>query len=96
MHAMLFVDRAMLSAQFLMLGVESGQCGKEDAPALHASPGYGRNSWCQHSTLGGYFPSTKTTARWAEGFHDGLNGFVFDLERDGLRQVVLCPRLTMR
>ena len=30
----------------------------------------------------------KTGARWAEGFHDGLNGHVFDLERDDLRQVV--------
>ena len=44
--------------------------------------------------LGGYRHSTKTRARWAEGFHE-LNGPVFDLERDGLRQVVLCPRLTM-
>ena len=24
------------------------------------------------------------------------NGYVFDLERGGLRQVVLCPRLIMR
>ena len=32
---------------------------------------------------------------WAEGFHE-LNGYVFDLERDGPSQVVLCPRLTMR
>ena len=48
------------------------------------------------ASLGGYLHSMKTTARWAEGFHDELNGFVFDLERDGLRQVVLCPRLTMR
>ena len=44
------------------------------------------------ASLGGYLHSTKT----AEGFHDELNGHVFDLERDGLRQVVLCPRLTMR
>ena len=42
--------------------------------------------------LGGCLHSTKTRARWAEGFHD-LNGHVFDMERDGLRQVVLCPRL---
>ena len=42
-----------------------------------------------------YLHSTKTRARWAEGFHE-LNGHVFDLERDGLCQVVLCPRLTMR
>ena len=47
------------------------------------------------ASLGGYLHSTKTRARWAEGFHE-LNGHVFDLERDGLRQVVLCPRLTMR
>ena len=46
------------------------------------------------ASLGGYLHSTKTRARWAEGFHE-LNGYVFDLERDGLRQVVLCPRLTM-
>ena len=46
--------------------------------------------------LGGYLYSMKTRARWAEGFHDELKGHVFDLERDGLRQVVLCPRLTMR
>ena len=32
---------------------------------------------------------TKTRPRWAEGFHDELNGHVFDLERDRLRQVVL-------
>ena len=44
---------------------------------------------------GGYLHSTKIRARWAEGFHE-LNGYVFDLERDGLRQFVLCPRLTMR
>ena len=47
------------------------------------------------ASLGGYLHSTKTRARWAEGFHE-LNGHVFDLERDGLRQVVLCPRHTMR
>ena len=47
------------------------------------------------ASLGGYLQSSKTRARWAEGFHDELNDYVFDLERDGLRQVVLCPRLTM-
>ena len=39
------------------------------------------------ASLGGYLHSTKTRARWAEGFHDELNGHVFDLERDWLRQV---------
>ena len=48
------------------------------------------------ASLGGYLHSTKTRARWVEGFHDELNGHVFDLERDGLSQVVLCPRLNMR
>ena len=48
------------------------------------------------ASLGGYLHTTKTRARWAEGLHDELNGHVFDLERDGLRQVVLCPKLTMR
>ena len=26
--------------------------GKEDAPALHESPSYGSNSWCQHGITG--------------------------------------------
>ena len=38
-----------------------------------------------------YLHSMKTRARWAEGIHDELNGHMFDLERDGLRQVVHCP-----
>ena len=40
------------------------------------------------ASLGVYLHSTKTRARWAEGFHQ-LNGHVIDLERDGLRHVVL-------
>ena len=47
------------------------------------------------ASLGGYLHNSKTRARWAEGCHDELNGHVFDLERDGLRRVLLCPRLTM-
>ena len=42
------------------------------------------------ASLGGYLHSSKKRARWVEGFHDELNGHVFVLERDGLRQVVLC------
>ena len=37
--------------------------------------------------LGGYLHSMKTRARWAEGFLE-FNGHAFDLERDGLHQVV--------
>ena len=43
------------------------------------------------ASLGGYIRSSKKRARWAEEFHDEFNGQVFYLERDRLRQVVLCP-----
>ena len=43
------------------------------------------------ASLGAYLHSSTTRARWAEGFHDEINGHAFDLERDGLRQVVPCP-----
>ena len=69
--------------------------GKEDSPALHESPNY-QIAGVNTASLGVYLHSTKTRARWAEGFHDEFKGHVFDLERDGLRQVALCPRLTMR
>ena len=48
------------------------------------------------ASLGGCLHSSKTWARLAEGFHDELNSHVFDLERNGLCQVVLCPWVTMR
>ena len=43
------------------------------------------------ASLGGCLNSKKKKARLADRFHDELNGHVFDLERDGLCQVVLCP-----
>ena len=46
------------------------------------------------ASLGACLYSSKTRAISAEGFHDELNGHVFDLERDGIRQVVPCPWLT--
>ena len=67
--------------------------GKKTLPPSTGLPVMGEMG--ETASLGGYLHSTKTRARWAEGFHE-LNGHVFDLERDGLRQVVLCPRLTMR
>ena len=39
----------------------------------------------------GSFHCSKTRAREAKWFHDKLKGYVFDLERDGLRQAVPCP-----
>ena len=47
------------------------------------------------ASLGRYLHSKMTKARWADGFHDELNGHMFDLERDGLRQVVPCPCLSI-
>ena len=44
------------------------------------------------ASLGRYLHNAKTRARWAQGFHDELNGQVFNLERDGLRHVVPLPR----
>ena len=78
--------------------VIAGQCagpldlyGKEDAPALHESPScMSEIAGVNTASLGGYLHSTKTRA------YDELKRHVFDLERDGLRQVVLSPRLTMR
>ena len=56
-------------------------------------PVMGKIAGVNTASLGGYLHSEKRT-RWAEGFHE-LNGHVFDLETDGLRQVVLCPCLTL-
>ena len=48
------------------------------------------------ASLGGCLHSLKKRVRWAEGLHDKLNSHVFDLERDGTHQLVLCPWLIMR
>ena len=70
--------------------------GRKMLPPSTSLPVMGEIAGVNAASLGGYLHSTKTRARWAEGFHDEVNGHVLDLERDGLRQVVLCPRLTMR
>ena len=69
--------------------------GRKTLPPSTSLPVMGEIAGVNTVSLGEYLHSTKTRARWAEGFHE-FNGHVFDLERDGLRQVVLCPRLTMR
>ena len=60
-------------------------------PSSTRHPVMGKIAGVNKASQGGYLHSEKKRARWAEGFHDELNGHVFDLERDGLRQVVLCP-----
>ena len=69
--------------------------GRKALPPFTSLPVMYEIAGVNTALVGGYLHSTKTRARWAEGFHE-LNGHVFNLERDGLRQVVLCPRLTMR
>ena len=69
--------------------------GRKTLPPSTSLPVMGEIAGVSTASLGGYLHSTKTRARWVEGFYE-LNGHVYDLERNGLRQVVLCPRLTMR
>ena len=64
-------------------------------PPSTSLPVMGEIAVVNTASLGGYLHSSKKKARWAEGFHDEFKGHVFDLERDVLRQVVLCPCLTM-
>ena len=68
--------------------------GRKTLPPSTSLQVMGEIAGVNTAPLGGYLHSTKTRARWAEGFHE-LNGHMFNLYKDGLRQVVLCPRLTM-
>ena len=69
--------------------------GRKTLPPSTSLPVMGEIAGVNTASLGECLHSSKIGARWAEGFHDELNGHVVDLERDGLRQAVLCPRLTM-
>ena len=68
--------------------------GRMTLPPSTSLPVMGEIAGVNMALLGGYLHSMKTRARWAEGFLE-FNGHMFNLERDGLRQIVLCPRLTM-
>ena len=59
--------------------------GRMTLPPSTSLPVMGEIAGVNTASLGGCLHSTKTRARLAEGFHDELNGYVFDLERDGLR-----------
>ena len=65
--------------------------GRKTLPPSTSLPVMREIAGANTASLGVYLHSMKTRARWAEGFHDEHNGHVFDLERDGLHQVVLCP-----
>ena len=60
-------------------------------PPSTSLPVMGKIAGVNMASLGGYLQSKEKRARWAEEFHDDFNGHVFNLEWDGLRQVVLCP-----
>ena len=64
-------------------------------PPSTSLPAMGEIAGVNTESLGGYHHSSKKRAGWAEGFHDELNGHVYDLERDRLRQAVSCPWLTI-
>ena len=64
-------------------------------PPSTSLPVMGEIAGVNTASLDGYFHRSKTRARWAEGFHDEPNGHVFDMEMDGLRQVVPCPWLAI-
>ena len=70
--------------------------GKKTLPPFTSLPVMGEIAGVNTALLDVYLHSMKTRARLVEGFHNELKGHMFDLERDGLRQVVLCPWLTMR
>ena len=64
--------------------------GRKTLPPSMSLPVMGEITGVNTASLGGYLRSSKTRDRRAEGFHDELNGHVFDLKRDGLRQVLPC------
>ena len=65
--------------------------GRKTLPPSTSLPVVGEIAGVNTASMGGYLHSTKTRARWAEGFHE-LNGHVFDLERDGLRKGCTLPK----
>ena len=65
--------------------------GNKTLPLPTGLPVFGEIPGVNTALLGGCLHSSKTKARWVEGFHEELNDHVLDLERVGLHQVVLCP-----
>ena len=59
-------------------------------PHSTSLPVMGQIAGVSMASLGRYFHNLKIRASLAEVFHDEFNGHVFNLERDGLRQVVPC------
>ena len=64
---------------------------RKTLPPSTSLPVMGKIADVNTASLGAYLCTKIKRARWVEGFHDELNGHVFDLGRDGLHQVVPCP-----
>ena len=60
-------------------------------PPSTSLPVSGKIAGVNTASLSRYLHTSKTRTRWVEGFNDELNSHVFDLDRDGLCQMVLCP-----
>ena len=80
---------------FSLLFVGSGPVlwtytGRNTLPPSMSLPVMGEIAGVNTASLGGYLHRKKKRATWTEGFHDELNSHVFNLERDGFRQVVPC------
>ena len=86
-----FSHRSMFSTQHNMYTRDSGHVlwtytGRNKMlPPSMCLPLMGEIASVNKASLGGCLHSSRTRARWVEGFH------VFDVERDQLRQVALCP-----
>ena len=60
-------------------------------PPPMSLPVMGEIAGVNAASVGGCLLNSRLGPDGAERFNDELNGHVFDLERDGLRQVVPCP-----
>ena len=83
-----FVNVIVLLGSGQILWICTGR--NKTLPPSTSLPVMGEIAGVNTVSLDGYLHSLKKRARWAEGFHDEHNSHVFDLERDGLRQVVPC------
>ena len=91
-HDVLVNKKSIAMLVFILFSTEENQgsglvlwtfTGRKTLPPSTSLPVMGEIAGVNTASLGGYLHSMKTRARWADGFHDEINGHVFDLERDG-------------
>ena len=97
-HFLLFLRSFRFESSFSVLSF----CGTDQEflqwPRVSSSddghrifPVMGEIACINMALLGRYLHGSETRARWVEGLHNELSGHMFDLERDGCHQGVLCP-----